>query len=156
MAMLRMIPVFVSSPEDVRLERKAVIEAVHSLDDVLMRRFGVSIAAVDWHKFAPIAQRSPTRGFQDRILEEIKPESLFVGIFGKRYGTPTGEESLSGTHTEIRFATKHRDRIKIMQYFRRVERDDKGTTIDDLSRINDVKKEFRDKNLAYQEYSNYQ
>lgn len=155
MSMIRLIPVFISSPEDVSAERKAVNDCVRTLDPILTRRFNVSVRTVDWHTFAPIADRLPDRSFQDRILEEIQPESLFVGIFSKKYGSPIGNEGLSGTHQEIRFAAKHRSSIKIMQYFRRIRKDEiEDNDVTDLARIKDVKKEFRDNNLVYQEYSN--
>jgi hypothetical protein len=153
---LRMIPVFISSPEEAHYERKAAIEAIHAFDRVLIKRFGVSLRAVDWHTFTPIAERSPTRSFQDRILEDIRPESIFVGIFGKKYGSPQGPQKISGTHEEIRFAMKHRDRIKIMQYFRNVPKKElEDSIVEDLFRIKAVKKEFHENNFAYHDYRNH-
>lgn len=112
------IPVFISSPEDVGDERKLTERTVHELAPRLARLFGVTVVPLLWEQFAPLSSFDATHP-QTGILQRIEPFSIFVGIVGNRYGTPVpGERGRSGTELEFFQALEHRARISILTYFK--------------------------------------
>ncbi len=96
------IRIFISSPSDVREERK-ILESVinNDLQQTLGKQHGLTLEPILWETYA-----RPTMGnIQKNIFEQLGDYDIFVGIFWKRFGTPTGEHD-SGSEAEFRDAYK--------------------------------------------------
>ncbi len=147
--MAKVIPVFIASPGDVQVEREYCRHAVEQLSPRLFRLFGTALSIVDWHEFAPDAGCKANEAFQLRILNAIEPDSLFVGILYERIGSPIAHNSLiTGTEAEYDYAIRNRTRIRIMTYFRRLERIDQ-----DQLEVGRLRKKIIDADLPRQDYS---
>jgi len=149
--MSRIIPVFIASPSDVRQERSIIDGAIHSLGGALNRQLGAALVPVKWEDFPPIAE---SRHPQHRILRQIKTDSIFIGVLYRRYGSKIRDlRGWSGTESEFREAIRHRDRIKILTYFRKVPRQPSGDEArKQYKKVTDLKTRLKRKNLFFQEY----
>jgi len=134
------IPVFIGSPNDVAEERHLAEAAVNALAPRLADIFGVTMVALRWESFAPISSADASHPQID-ILKWIRPYSIFVGILFRRYGTTIAGVGETGTETEFNHALKHRDRIKILSYFRDQDRTSiKRCPLETRRQMDDVKK----------------
>lgn len=120
--MNRVFPVFIASPQDVGLERKHCEEAIQTLAPRLARLFGVTLAPLLWEQFAPISSADATHPQLD-ILRRIEPYSIFIAVLWRRSGTKIEELGVGGTEAEINHVLANRDRIKILTYFRKQQRE---------------------------------
>lgn len=108
--------VFIASPGDVREEREIVREVCAELSkDVFLKDLGVSLQAEGWEDVFP----SPGRP-QEIINTLVDRCDLFICIFHKRFGSPSGKAK-SGTLEEfLKAYSKWKDLQKphIMLYFK--------------------------------------
>ena len=110
------IRIFISSPGDVAAERDA-LEAVitNDLQQTLGRQHALHLVPMRWESMV-----TPGMGnIQEKVFAEMGPYDIFVGIFWKRFGTPTGEHD-SGSEAEFRQAYTHWERDQsrpILMYF---------------------------------------
>ena len=96
MAYKKEIKVFIASPGDVPEERDIVRDVCDELNrSTLLKPFGISFEAIGWEDAFP----SPGRP-QEIINRLVDVCELFVCIFHRRFGTPTGKEG-SGTFAEF-------------------------------------------------------
>jgi len=113
------ISVFIASPGDVTAERTVVREICEDLNkSALLKPYGISFQAIGWEDAFP----SPGRPQEliNRLVEEC---DIFVCIFHKRFGSPTGKEA-SGTLEEFLLAYDSWKSLKkphIMTYFKEVQ-----------------------------------
>ncbi len=114
----RKIRVFVASPGDVQIERDSLQGVVNELNrtiGALAPSSGVQVDLVRWETdVAPGLGRG-----QELINTQIGDYDIFVGIFWKRFGTPTGKAG-SGTQEEFEIAFKRwekRGKPRAMLYF---------------------------------------
>ncbi len=113
------ISVFIASPGDVTAERTVVREICEDLNkSALLKPYGISFQAIGWEDAFP----SPGRPQEliNRLVEEC---DIFVCIFHKRFGSPTGKEA-SGTLEEFLLAYDSWKSLKkphIMTYFKAVQ-----------------------------------
>lgn len=101
--MVRLINVFLSSPSDVAEERERAALAVDEVNDALAHILGFHIDILRWN-----ARIGPGTGVgvgrpQERVNPLVRKADLFVGIFWKRFGQPTGEYE-SGSEEEFNIA----------------------------------------------------
>jgi hypothetical protein len=147
----RVIPVFIASPSDVRPERSIIDGAIRSLGIALTRQLGAALVSYKWEDFPPIAE---SRHPQHRILRQIRPDSIFIGVLYKRYGSKIRDlRGWSGTESEFREAIRQRERIKILTYFRRVRRQPtEDEARKQFKKVTNLKTRLKRKNLFCQEY----
>jgi hypothetical protein len=116
----RIFRVFVASPGDVQRERDSLLGVVNELNrtlDALLPQTPIRVELERWETdVVPDMGRA-----QEVINSQIKPYDIFIGIFWKRFGTPTGNAG-SGTEEEFQIAfntwRKH-GRPRILFYFNR-------------------------------------
>ena len=147
------INIFIASPGDVKEERGIVREICDELNrSTLLKPFGISFEATGWEDAFP----SPGRP-QEVINKLVDECDIFVCIFHKRYGTPTGEEE-SGTLEEFLNAYdswKEYKKPHIMFYFKKVEIGSSSDLKDpQLIKVFDLKEKIvNEKLLLFDEFS---
>ncbi len=111
--------VVVVSPGDVVAERKAVVRVVDELNRRVAADKGCRLSVWRWETDArPGLHLEGPQGLIDERMH-IADADLVVGIFWKRFGTPTGDAH-SGTEHELRRAWeawRKRGRPDVMVYF---------------------------------------
>jgi Domain of unknown function (DUF4062) len=128
--MQSVIPVFIASPNDVSVERSYAVAAVKDVSSKIASVFGVVLTPITWEEFAPISSGEAINP-QFNILKRIKSHSIFIGVLYKRYGTKMPDMGdISGTESEFNHALEHRKNVRILTYFRDVEK----ATLDDHER----------------------
>ncbi len=110
------IRIFISSPGDVREERDTLEDLVkNDLQLTLGRQHNLYLEPMRWETLI-----TPGMGdIQKKVFEEMGPYDIFVGIFWKRFGTPTTEHE-SGSEAEFRDAYarwEEDNRRPILMYF---------------------------------------
>ena len=110
--------VFVASPGDVKRERDSLLGVVNELNrtfDALIPEAGIRVELLRWETDA-----SPDMGRPQEIINtQIQDYDIFIGIFSRRFGTPTGTAD-SGTAEEFEIAFNKRSangKPRIMIYF---------------------------------------
>jgi adenylate kinase family enzyme len=95
----------VASPGDVQREREAVPRVVAEVNRGIARQLGHHIEVLSWETEAVPGVDGEEAGPQPQIDSALNIEDcdILVGIFWKRFGTPTGQVA-SGTEHEIRAA----------------------------------------------------
>jgi formylglycine-generating enzyme required for sulfatase activity len=123
MPLLRKLQIFVASPEEMADERQRLERVINELNDTIAEEYGWILAIKNWQQVPPAMDRP-----EEVILKALKVESwdVFIGIFWKRFGTPTGaidsqtgREFSSGTEEEFKLAYrlwKEKGRPHIMFY----------------------------------------
>lgn len=90
--------VLVASPSDVKEERKAISEAIHSWNEDNSRNLGAVLLPIKWETHAiPGMEGRPQEMIKKQLVD---PSDILVGVFWTRIGTDTGV-SESGTIEEI-------------------------------------------------------
>jgi len=111
--------VFIASPGDVREERQMVHDVCRDLNkDTLVKKDNIQFNAVGWEDVIPEAGRP-----QEIINCLVDRCDIFVCIFHKRFGSPTGTQE-SGTLEEILRAYetwKVEKKPHMMLYFKEVK-----------------------------------
>ena len=119
MARIQEYNVFIASPGDVPEERAAARDVCRQLnEDPLIRKGNAAFRAVGWEEAFPEAGRP-----QEIINRLVRDCDLFVCLFHKRLGTPSGKEE-SGTLEEFLLAYDSWRELKkphIMLYFKDVQ-----------------------------------
>ena len=113
----RIIPIFISSPHDLKIERKIVKESIQDLSLKMQTLYGIVLTPVNWEEFRPFAEKD---NIMDTIISRLEKSALFVGMFGERYGTPN-EEGFSPTHEEFNYAIEHKENLKVLTYFKKLK-----------------------------------
>ncbi len=94
--------IFISSPRDVEAERDM-------LERLIIEELQPRLAEVDDITLLPLLwERKVTPGMGDiqaRVFEQMGSFDIFVGVFWKRFGTPTADHE-SGAEAEFRLAYK--------------------------------------------------
>jgi hypothetical protein len=111
MALLKHLKVVVASPNDVQEERDSLQEILEDINQQIAIFFGLYLDLVRYeddafpgfHKYGP-------QGLIDEILQ-IKDCDVFIGIFWKKFGTPTNMEQLE-QNMNLNKHTKHGKIVK--------------------------------------------
>ena len=114
--------VFISSPGDVGDERKAALDVVQSVNDVVAHRLGFVLTCKAWERHHPRVMTAV-----DWMEQQLLDCDFFLMILWRKYGTPPSETSScgSGTIQEFEIASRLRDlhkRPEISVYFGQVEK----------------------------------
>ena len=119
MKIIKQYNVFIASPGDVQEERRVVREVCRQMnDDELVRSYRISLRTVGWEDAFPAAGRA-----QEIINRLVDDCDIFVCLFHKRFGTPSGKAD-SGTFEEFLLAYdswKTLNKPHIMFYFKDVQ-----------------------------------
>ena len=115
----RVLRVLVASPGDVKAERALVPLVVEELNMGIAAVLGLRLEAIRWETDSyPGFHPDGPQGLIDTLLH-IDDSDIVIGIFWKRFGTPT-KEGATGTEHEIRRswdAWKKNGRPQVMVYF---------------------------------------
>jgi len=96
--------VFVASPSDMDVERKAVRKFFNEYNQSTARLWGVRFEVVDSESYATIGVGRPQEIITRQTLETFKDSlALVIGLMGQRFGSPTGVAE-SGTEEEFNWA----------------------------------------------------
>jgi hypothetical protein len=134
---VRIASVFIAGPADTDRHARIVIGLIESLNKVLGPRVGVSMVAYRGGRDASAGVGRP----QARINPLVRECTLFIGVFRRRFGSPTGT-SASGTSEEFRIARKRHaldgNDPEIILFFEKIPRpmlDDPGDQLKALLRF---------------------
>lgn len=123
MKKLQILQIVLSSPGDVEEERKVMEAVIDELNRGVAADRKLRLELSRWETDAyPGFHAEGPQGLIDPILR-IEDCDILLGIFWKRFGTPT-KDALSGTEHEIRTAIKSWGQYKrpqIMIYFKEAE-----------------------------------
>jgi hypothetical protein len=116
---IKLLRVVVASPSDVQAERNALPAVVEELNRSIAAERNLRLEITRWEQdaYAGFHIDGP-QGLIDAILR-IADCDIFIGIFWKRFGTPT-KDAKSGTEHEFRRAYEawqQKGRPQIMMYF---------------------------------------
>lgn len=154
-------PIFISGPSDAKNEMNLIKELIEILNIGLCPRFNI--------RLEPIMGSTHARAGVGRAQELINPLveecDLFIGVFKKQFGTPTGEYK-SGSEEEYRIAFRrnqdskkedHEGVPEIFVFFFRIpeieEKDLEPLIIEQLQNLLEFKEDIRN-NLLYKSYNN--
>ncbi|MCP4269083.1 MAG: NACHT domain-containing protein, partial [Candidatus Brocadiaceae bacterium] len=147
------INVFIASPGDVKKEREIVRNVCEWLNkSTLLKPYGISFLATGWEEVIPSAGRP-----QEIINKLVDDCDIFVCVFHKRFGSPTGKEE-AGTLEEYLNAYdswKEHKKPHIMFYFKKVEISSlKDLEDPQLKKVFDLKEKIdQEKSLLFSEFS---
>jgi hypothetical protein len=97
----RFLKLVVASPGDVQPERKILCDVIENLNKSITSHLGLYVQVLTWETDAyPGFHLDGPQGLIDEVLGIDKCD-IMVGIFWKRFGTPT-KDSGSGTEHELR------------------------------------------------------
>jgi Domain of unknown function (DUF4062) len=134
---LRVLKVFLASPNDVRPERAAAEALVNGINKQLNSALGWHIHLYKWEDAIPAYGRA-----QELINEAVDDCALFVGLLWERWGQPTGKYS-SGFEEEYERALARRkktDGPEIWLVFKTPNPDKVKDPGAELSRVLDFRK----------------
>ncbi len=119
MKQIQILKIVVASPGDVQGERKSLKEVVWELNQGILADRDLRIELVRWETDVfPGFHHDGPQGLIDPDLE-IEDSDILIGIFWKRFGTPT-KGTQSSTEHEILTAYKawkKKGRPQVMVYF---------------------------------------
>ena len=105
--MIRKVKIFISSPNDLKDEREICKRIINELNATLPKEHDVWLDPFFWEEETRVIGMGTPQGLIDSPAEY----DLFIGMFWKRYGTPTGdidpetgEKYMSGTEQEFKEA----------------------------------------------------
>jgi len=103
MEWIRLLQIVVASPSDVQDERDALVAAVQELNRIYVKERRLYLNVLRWedNAYAGFHADGP-QGLIDAILR-IPQCDVFIGIFWKRFGTPT-RDGTTGTRHEFESA----------------------------------------------------
>jgi hypothetical protein len=99
---VRIIRVFVSSPDDVMSERAVLDEVVASINQTEGQSYGVRLELFKWEEHI-VPQIGPGR--QDVMDRQVPEYHIYLGIMSTKFGDPTGDHGC-GTEKEFSDALK--------------------------------------------------
>ncbi len=146
---LRRVSVFIASPGDLGSARDTVRQTIDRVNRLVAKPNGMLFEAIGWEDVPA--------GKGDRAQELINPfvdaADIFIGLLGKRFGTPTGLAE-SGTYEEYQRAAGRwkienpRPDVKI--YFRTLSTDDLREPGEQLQKVLQFKREISTTDLYHE------
>jgi hypothetical protein len=131
--------IFIAGADDVKRLIVATLSFIATLDKVLCPNLGIALRAVTGRGVAPAGWGRP----QDRINPLVRDCDLFIGIFSRRFGHPTGVAA-SGTGEEYDLASELRRATgkspEILLFFRKFPAARVRTGSEDLALLQRFKK----------------
>jgi hypothetical protein len=142
---VKIVRVVVASPADVQAERNAVAAVAEDLNRWIGSLLGVRLEVARWETDAyPGILLQGAECLIDKVLR-IEDSDLLVGIFWKRFGTPT-QGGTTGTEHEIRGACqayRNNGHPQVMVYFSQKEyKPTSDEEAEQWSRLQELKKAY--------------
>ena len=142
------VRIFISSPGDVREERDLLEDVItNELQPTIGKQLGLYLHPMRWEKMV-----TPHMGdIQKNVFKEMGEYDIFVGLFWKRFGTPTSEHE-SGSEAEFRDAYRkwEEDRSRpILMYFREKAFSPNLEDLEQYAKVLTYKKELEGKGLYW-------
>lgn len=126
----RVVTVFIASPGGLDTERDGVERAATDVGAMVLRQLGTAVTVLRWEQMVGDAGNP-----QAQINPSVDDADIFVGIVGRRWGTPTGNGPTSGFEEEFYRALERRERTgapRIALFFKNIAQeniDDAGTQL---------------------------
>lgn len=141
--------IFISSPYDVKEERRIADEVINKINDVLGDFLHIHLQCVTADKMPPA---TPEDGIQEMINRKIKECQFFLLILYKRYGTVEKGYKISNTEREVNAIFSCEEKKRILSYFKTIEPDnDPGKQ---ERKVKELRKRLgEDKRVFYKEFS---
>jgi len=145
--------VFLASPGDLDVERRAAKEIVDELNATWCEYLGYHVELIGWEDTVAVFGRA-----QAVINLDVERCELFIGLLWKRWGTPPskGGPYSSGFEEEFRISTRRRRDIgkpEISVFFKNVSPDQLRDPGPELQKVLAFKKELSDDNtVLYQTF----
>ena len=144
---------FISSPGDVKDERRLAEEVILRINRTFLDILKVSLNVKKWENLPPITPHLPEEKIQDILNREVEQSHFFILILYKRYGTIEPGYTISNTERELNTILelyKRRPQIKILVYFRELQsNDDPGTQ---EQKVLDFRKRLENMGIMYKLY----
>lgn len=102
MSSLEEFRVVISSPDDVKDERRTLADVIQKLNKNLAEPSGVRLSVRRWEDAPPGFWEEGVQHHLDSFLK-IEDSDLFIGILWKKFGTP-GKDGKTGTEHEFDIA----------------------------------------------------
>jgi len=149
----RKLRVFLASPSDVKRERTTLQDVISELNRTVAAECQLFLELVSWdtHCWPGIGADA-----QAVINRQIAPSDIFIGIYWRRFGTPT-KRFASGTEEEFERAYQHWKKhpsAEVLFYFNR--QPFYPGSADELAQfgaILDFRSRLKDKGLLFFEYT---
>lgn len=139
---LKLVSIFLASPSDVAAEREIVKQVC---DEIVLDLGRIHKFTIDLRRWETHAVPGIDESAQQVINSKIgKDYSIFIGIFGQRFGTPTLKWR-SGTEEEFRIAHSNytaSGQPKIMLYFSSAPIDSYKLDIEQFKNLKDFQSEI--------------
>ncbi len=146
---------FISSPGDVKEERKLAEEAIDGINKTIRDTLSTIIDARKWEHLSPVAPNFPEEKLQDILNKEVERCQFFILILYKRYGTTQQGYSISNTEREIETILRVHQRnpkLRILTYFKELEPNaDPG---EQETKVRDLRNRLENMGLPYKSYNN--
>ena len=114
---------FISSPNDVKEERKIAEDVVHRISFNCKDVLRISFEIIKWENLPPTKAQKEEQ-IQDIINKEVEKANFFLLILNKRYGTVSPGHSISNTERELNTILKRYEKnpqLKILAYFKKLD-----------------------------------
>jgi hypothetical protein len=146
--------IFVSSPSDVKEERRLLEEIVDEINLSTLYKNNIRVELVKWETHViPGIGEYPQAVISKSIGNDY---DIFLGIFWSKFGTPTKDFN-SGTEEELFNAIElHKDNpndIKVLLYFKQAPIPPNDIDIKSIELIQKLRSELSDKGVLYQDYT---
>jgi hypothetical protein len=145
------IKIFVSSPSDVKSERKIVLDVVDEINKIRGLHQNFHVDCYVWEG----RLLSGWGGFQEKINPELEDTDIFVGILWSSLGTPT-KDSKSGTLEELKIIEELKNSGRTIEFalFRSMKPLKDKRSYKNIDKVEDFLKEHNGKTFTVKEYHN--
>ena len=150
MKAIQQIKIFISCPSDIIDELNSIEIVVQEINKTSGKQNGYSLELLNWETdtYTQIGDDP-----QDVINTQIESEyDILVGLLWQKVGTPTKRDK-SGTIEEINRAIENKEKEQLI-YFKTTPPENLNLIdLDQLSKINEFKKELTSKGVLYKEFN---
>lgn len=146
----KILRVFISSPGDLKEERAVVDKVIRELNSTWGDSLNLRLEPISWETHViPGVGSDPQQVINEQIGDDY---DIFIGLFWKRFGTPTPRAG-SGTEEEFQRAysryCSNQDSLRIMFYFKEAPVSLSEIDPEQLTKINTFRTKLGDKGVLY-------
>ena len=145
---LKVLQVFIASPNDLVDERRAIKEVADRLNTAFGTEVGLQIQLLGWEERLPGYGRA-----QAQINEDVDKADLFVGFLWRRWGSDPGNlKYTSGFEEEFNRAVERREKSgspEISLFFKAVSITSQADLDDQLNRVLEFREAVASKKLLF-------
>jgi len=144
----RVICVFISAPDEVRTQIKAVAKIVDQLNDAHGKHLGIRLRLIYWRRdVVPGLGPDSQEVINTQIGEDYE---IFLGLLWTRFGTPTPRAG-SGTEEEFNRAyarwQTNPESLAVMMYFSEVSISPSAIDVHQLAKVRDFRSGIQDQGI---------